>query len=136
MLYTPTLRGPHAIVRAVISLLNIPGNSTRTGTHQTVEWSPSGYDRFGGEGGPAAYTWDYDSRLPEGHPKPKVTGAMRGGRGAGHGESPSGKDRTAGWGTPRQGSHPGELEFSPGIYRSGVGVPALVVIIPGYDVVT
>ena len=26
-------------------------------------------------------------------------------------------------------------EFSPGIYRSGVGVPALVVIIPGYDVV-
>ena len=74
--------------------------------------------------------------LPEGHPKPKVAGATRGGRGAGHGDSPSGKDRTAGWGTPRQGSHPGELEFSPGIYRSGVGVPALVVIIPGYDVVT
>ena len=109
MLYTPTLRGPHAIVRAVISLLNIPGNSVRTGTHQTVEWSPSGYDRFGGEGGPAALIWDYDSRLPEGHPKSKVTGAMRGGRGAGHGESPSGKDRTAGWGTPRQGSLPGEL---------------------------
>ena len=34
---------------------------------------------------------------------------MRGGRGAGHGDSPSGKDRTAGWGTPRQGSLPGEL---------------------------
>ena len=47
--------------------------------------------------------------LPEGHPKPKVGGAMRGGRGAGHGDSPSGKDRTAGWGTPRQGSLPGEL---------------------------
>ena len=71
-----------------------------------------------------------------GAPKPKVGGATRGGRGAGHGDSPSGKDRTAGWGTPRQGSHPGELKFSPGIYRSGVGVPALVVIIPGYDVVT
>ena len=47
--------------------------------------------------------------LPEGHPKPKVVGAKRGGRGAGHGDSPSGKDRTAGWGTPRQGSLPGEL---------------------------
>ena len=88
---------------------NIPGNSVRTGTHQTDEWSPSGYDRFGGEGGSEAFIWDYDSRMPEGHPKPKLTGAMRGGRGAGHGDSPSGKDRTAGWGTPRQGSLPGEL---------------------------
>ena len=65
------LRGPHSIVRAVISLLNIPGNSARTGTHQTVEWSPSGYDRFGGEGGPAALTRDYDSRLAGGAPEAK-----------------------------------------------------------------
>ena len=93
----------------MISLLNIPGDSARTGTHQTVGWFPSRVNRFGGEGGPAAHTWDYDSRTPEGHLKPKVVGAMKGGGGAGHGDSPSGKDRTAGWGTPRQGSLPGEL---------------------------
>ena len=80
MLYTPTLRGPHAIVRAVISLLNIPGNSVRTGTHQTVEWSPSGYDRFGGEGGPAALIWDYDSRTAGGAPEAKGYRSQEGGR--------------------------------------------------------
>ena len=71
--------------------------------------SPRGSIASGGKGDLRHILGTTTVELPEGHPKPKVGGAKRGGRGAGHGESPSGKDRTAGWGTPRQGSLPGEL---------------------------
>ena len=92
----------------MISLLNIPGNSPQTGTHQTVEWSPSGYDRFGGEGGPAALTRDYDSRFAGGAPEAKgcrshERGSRRWARGLSEWEGPDSRlGNTTSGVTPRR----------------------------------